>query len=437
MKQLQGKLWAKITAILLLMVFAATAVLSCVGLGVLAMGDVYIDGGESLRESAYGSLVCQQLNEAVNTYEDYQRTGAQNGEEDGFLQAFLTHYGRENTNLIFTLLDENGEVLATNDTGEASDYPYTDTYTIRTYSGEPVTETYSFAYYDTRQEFLFEYENDEYGNDNGRELVDYSCYDGVDPDTKQECYMLDVVTRASTERTITAKGAMARELSAMDEFRRSSYWLELLLSTKDLMLFSAILSVLLCIALFVFLLCAAGHKEGVEGIYLCWLNRVPFDLTATVLIALGVFAAAMMLELCYRGWIALVALPCGCLVCLLLLMTLLMSFAAQAKAGKWWHNTICWRLWRFLFHICRWCWQTVIYPLRHLPDCWKPIAVVAGATLAELFLTMFMDSMDVLTIFWFLERPVLLLLAAALALSFRRSRSGGRRAAAKLSPAAT
>ncbi|MFR7742470.1 MAG: hypothetical protein ACLU3I_03645 [Acutalibacteraceae bacterium] len=48
-----------------------------------------------------------------------------------------------------------------------------------------------------------------------------------------------------------------------------------------------ILLLAVCLFLFIFLLCAMGHKEGVDGIYQCWLNKIPLDLFLALLALLA------------------------------------------------------------------------------------------------------------------------------------------------------
>ena len=61
MKQLYGKLWAKCTAIALLIVFAVLLAASALGIAYLINYGAYADGGEQVRQIAENNLL-QQTN---------------------------------------------------------------------------------------------------------------------------------------------------------------------------------------------------------------------------------------------------------------------------------------------------------------------------------------------------------------------------------------
>ncbi|MGM9662121.1 MAG: sensor histidine kinase [Oscillospiraceae bacterium] len=417
MKQLQNKLWAKITALLLIIVLAVVALAGAAGVAVLAAEDAYIDGGESMRRDILGSMVYSRLDDIVWPYE----ASLQEGETSAYLD---DAYSRENSNFLYTIRDTGGNVLRSNDTGEPSRYARSDTFLLTVYDGEAeVSETFRFEGYDEREAYILAQASD------GSHLQDYRAYEVADDTAPSGVwYVLEVNTRADGYMEVEVTGALAEDLSAMDDFRTASFWLDKLISLRNVLIAIVVISLLACLALLIFLLCAAGHKEGVEGIYLCWLHRIPFDLLAAVLIIAGVTVAALGIEIARANTavIAVVAMVlCGAL-CLLLLMALLMSFSARAKAGKWWRNTVLWRLWHALYRLCRWTVRAVLYPLRNLSGCWQIVALVVGVILLELLVSLLADSMYAFIPIWWLERIPLLLLLAYLALSFRRIEEGGR-----------
>ena len=63
-------------------------------------------------------------------------------------------------------------------------------------------------------------------------------------------------------------------------------WVNRLIDARYLLIVLAVLLLAACLFLFIFLLCAMGHKEGVDGIYQCWLNRIPLDLFVLLLVFL-------------------------------------------------------------------------------------------------------------------------------------------------------
>ncbi len=422
MKQLKGRLWAKITALLLLCVFAATAFLSGVGISFLVVEDAYIDGGEHFRREVNEDMVKSCLNNVLEHYEDALHRSAQG---DQYAYEFIdSFYSHAQSNLVYSIVSADGIVLYTNDSGEETKFPCSTTLPLTRYSGEPDKTTLSFQSAEERQNFI-----DKQYTLEGHQIRDYSFYEENDPNAANGVrYMLDVTIESFTEEEVTVYGAVASLLTAADDFRRVNYWMETLINLREVLIVTAVLSLLLCLALFVFLLSSAGHREDVDGIHLSWLSRIPFDLLTAVLVTAGFCTVCFVADSRYTvHWtVFLLLLTLGGVICLLLLMALLMSFAARAKAGSWWRGTVCWHLLHSIFRVCRWTWRTVTYPIRNLSGCWKIVAFTAAVMLLEFFLALLWGMADTLSVFWLLERIVILFLLAVFVLSFRRIESGGR-----------
>ena len=104
------------------------------------------------------------------------------------------------------------------------------------------------------------------------------------------------------------------------------------------------------LVLLIFLLCAAGHKKGVDGVHRNWQDRIPLDLYlvgVAVLTRLGLW----MVE---TGWFAFLIDPslffpflvmvCGALLLSVLLLALLLTIATRLKSRTFFRNTVIWRL---------------------------------------------------------------------------------------------
>ena len=142
-----------------------------------------------------------------------------------------------------------------------------------------------------------------------------------------------------------------------------------------------IITAVLCIALFVFLMASMGKTP--DGVKLRGIHRVPVDLFLAAALAAILFLA----NLCYSGgagnlllynplwtWIlpsTLMALWIG-FVALLTFCTL----AARFRAGKWWRNTI-------IYIVCRFVYRAVRGFVRALPIAWKGILVYAVVVLVN------------------------------------------------------
>ena len=165
---------------------------------------------------------------------------------------------------------------------------------------------------------------------------------------------------------------------------------------------STVLFALLCLGALlclIFLLSAAGHRAGVEGIIPNWQDRIPLELyfigDAVLLymvlvmsdgIVSGLGSSMYNGELMGRlGGLSLCVLM-GWLICLAALMTV----ATRLKLGKWWRNSLCYLLLRLLFSCCRKVWRVVRDFFHILPATWRAVVLVGAILAAQTFLTLAM-----------------------------------------------
>ena len=135
------------------------------------------------------------------------------------------------------------------------------------------------------------------------------------------------------------------------------------------------------VLLMVYLCCGAGHKRGVEGIYLNWFHRIPADLLLgsmflagfiSVVIGLDVtlnaysyMYAPMYLQLVFVGLAVASAAALG--------MGALITVCARCKAHTLLRNTLTWM-------VCAWCWRRLCELIwtagrvsRAVPLVWKAV----------------------------------------------------------------
>ncbi len=213
----------------------------------------------------------------------------------------------------------------------------------------------------------------------------------------------------------------------------SLYWMDKGLSLLYAMRYAVYvlggISLLLGIVCFVFLLCGAGHRQGREGLTPGYLYKVPFDLLTAALFAAAAFAAYVLLDGVYyvsdtrAAVVGSLLLTAGAPV----FTGWCVSLAARVKLGRWWENTV-------VFRILRLCWRVLCWIgrlLRGLPLVWKTaIVLLAIAFLEFTGLMMFRRNTEVLLAAWLAEK---LLLGAAvlwIALTLRKLQRGGQALAA-------
>lgn len=112
-----------------------------------------------------------------------------------------------------------------------------------------------------------------------------------------------------------------------------------------------ILSVIIGLLTFVFLMLSAGHRKGEDGIVLHTVDKIPLDLSAVVLMTVVFTPFVLFMELGFSGVTTAesIAFFIGILSLIVILGALLgiwwcMCFAVNVKAGKWWRNTLCYKV---------------------------------------------------------------------------------------------
>ncbi len=156
-----------------------------------------------------------------------------------------------------------------------------------------------------------------------------------------------------------------------DQYRRAALKLEEWQTSRAEYLSVTITLGVIGVLLMAYLCCGAGHKQGVEGIYLNWFHRVPGDVLLFILflggvgaLGLGVLAvhdtymdAPMFIQLICIGAAVSAAAAMG--------IGALITVCARCKARTLLRNTWIWA-------VCTWCWKAFLW-------CWKKMWELFGA----------------------------------------------------------
>ncbi len=473
MKQLQSKLWAKITALLLLTIFAIVLFFS--GLGVLYLAD---QGGYSNPKGfAKDHIAGNAFYSAMNTAADYYSAILQqsSGGSGSALSYYEQQFSRENSNFFFTVQDDTGKtVFESPDQDETYQYTRSQEQYLSYNWRDVVEDDHVFASEQAYQEYL-----DALKRQNFNIYDSYiTSYTRLIPDSGEASQATEGLTSsrftasaalatteepaASAEEDIPAQpaGDLASEeagaeevhayisyqrfdyqhvtitgyirspLTAKDDIYQESYYSNLLVENRHALIAVAAVSFAVCLALFVFLLCAAGHKDGVPGIHLNWVDRIPLDLYLVLAVAAGgcIFAAGIELT---NASIAIAVFVVAVLLvfAVLLIMSVFMTLATRFKSGAFWKNTIIFYILRFLARTLRAIGTGISYCAVHLPLYWQAGLIFVGISLAELFV-LAAFSRSAVVVIWVIaklaEAPLLVLLAVSL----QKLKSGGEALAA-------
>ena len=199
---------------------------------------------------------------------------------------------------------------------------------------------------------------------------------------------------------------------------------------------------LLTVICFVFLLCAAGHHPGVDGIRPGWGTKIPLDLL-TAAVGLGLFLGIqLVVEAGFWSGIAVIlGIVLGSAAGAGVFTGWCMSLALRIKLGGWWRNTV-------IYVALRWAWKVLkklggglraagrglAGLLGGIPLVGKTVLIFLGLCVLEGFGILvslgFFWSWGVLAFLWVLEKILLFLTVLAVALMCRKLLLGGRALAA-------
>lgn len=352
MKQLYGKLWVKCTAIALLVVFAVLFAAAALGSAYLIRYGAFADGGEQVRQMAENNLLQQTRGDGWAALHAW-------AEDDTVSRNLLRdRYDPLTSNIYFKLTDKDtGEILFSTGALNKDDY-----------SGK------ASAYY--------------------QQDMSTSLSDGSDVTVVYQAYL---------------KSPLAPRDSALYVMT----WVERLISARYLLIVLAVLFLAACLFLFIFLLCSMGHKEGVDGIYQCWLNKIPLDLFALLLVFLFYVWATFVSEIWYiNGWYYILLI----LGTAALALTLILSVAGRAKAPGFFRNTVIYKFFVLIFRT-----------LGRVPMVWRTALVWGALCLAELFFTFMLGwNEEQYAVLWLLSRGVLTIVILYLASSLRLLQKEGQ-----------
>lgn len=381
MKGFLDKTWAKAAAFVLTLVFGVLTVLGGVGVGILISYDVFLDGGDFLRQTMYEGNCVRSIDTA-----------------DSFLRGTLANAGvlvSDGTYDYSTV--ENGDVTEEERAQVISDLP------------RIFAEEFSRDAADCHLTVTV--------RGNGEVVGTFENFELTDGD--KPLYATQETFTYALNTGNTAMVTIAADLLRTEEAPSYSYLLDMwLVEHTALTVILTVLFAALALFFFCFLMASAGHWAGHEGIHLTWLGKIPADVWLIVLLCTF-----------FIGWEAFYwwgrVFFCAALVPLVLLF--LCAFAAQCKAGTVLRSALIARIARFLWRIVRSLFLGLWRIARNLPLLWKTALVMAGVFFLEmLFVLAGYGSVDGIFV---IMKAVELLAALYIALNLRTLQKGGEKLA--------
>lgn len=206
--------------------------------------------------------------------------------------------------------------------------------------------------------------------------------------------------------TLTANPSLPKE----DEYALIYHQAEQLYDNRNVIPVICCTGTILALLCFIFLLCSAGHKNGREGITPSAIHEIHLDVY-TVVVAVGAFTG---LYLAF-GWIGMNPGMINLIVLVVLFAAeviwctlYFMELAIRLKMGKWWQNTILYRVFRFFGRFCKRVFRGIVKLIRGIPMVWRTALLCLAVCVAEFFgLILFYNDSVVLLFFWAIEKFIL------------------------------
>lgn len=452
MKQLQSKLWAKITALILLTIFAVALFFSAVGVAYLIDQGGYANPEGFVQDHIVGNAFYSYMNSAADYYTAFLQK--QSGDSYTNLENFEQKFSRENSNFFFTVQDDTGKtVFESPDQDEAYQYTRSQeqylSYNWRNvveedhvFSSEEAFEEYVNSLnrqnFNVDSAYITTYEQEDSAEDvSGAQTEERSpepAQENSPTETTADDHPADlpgskvhayISYQCFDYAHVTITGYIRQTLAAKDRIYFEAYYTNLLVENRNTLIWLTAVLFVLCLALVIFLLCAAGHKEGVEGIHLNWVDKIPLDLYLVVAILLGAGLFALGIDLSGTSWwfmIVLIALLGAALV--LLAMSVLMTLSTRFKSGAFWKNTVIYFCLRLLLRMLKAIKAGVSYCATHLHLYWQAGLIFVGVSLAELFfLAAF--SRSAVVVIWVIAKLIEAPLLVLIVISLQKLKAGG------------
>ncbi len=359
-------------AVVLFAVMLTTALLSgaCLIFGFGSGAFTESVNWDEMKNSLYGGLTWRPMSELYDSVMHYEKYGKYEGAD--------VLYYELSENLMVEIKDDNGKVIYSN-----------------------IVEADMSTVFN-KQDYTFSVLKEEYRNSNNDPNYD----DALESTT---VYADDFDKYEDKTYTITI--CVKENLVKKDAFYYVGELFDILAGKQVLFFIYTILSLVVAVVLLIFILCSAGHKEDVEGVYISKFDKFPIDILIAIwvgitwLLAWGFvafidFAFYEMVTYNYdpQFW-SIVPFLVGLLVLAVvldavLLAILLMTTAVRFKTETYIKSSLIYIVLTFVFRIlkksgglifrfCKKAFHLIWSFLRSIPLVWKTVIAVVSILFFE------------------------------------------------------
>jgi len=372
MNKLTHNFFVKVAAVFLIVVSILVFIYSSAGIYLLNEYGFHSRSAEDIRNEVFENITKGYANTVFYSYYPARVLESFN------LSGYQNTFSQKNTNFFFVLKDSKGNILLSNYSNE--EYQY--------------SRTYTFEY-----DFNFPY---------------YVLPDDWD---KSNTFIIDCY--------------VSKTLKADDQYRLADFWIDAVYSLRFAMIPIAVVSFLSAIILFIFLMCSAGRRKGMEGITPSGIDKIPFDIFLSGIFAIlyaefELIGNASFIKPTY----AIVFLTAIGIIDILLVLQTFMTFATRFKMGGLWKNTLIYRVLRSVFIITGKIFSGIRYLFVNLPLVLKTTLLIFAVTVVELIVLASDPGQRYLGVLWLLEKMIIVPVILFIVIGLRKLQTGGEKIAA-------
>ena len=221
---------------------------------------------------------------------------------------------------------------------------------------------------------------------------------------------------------------ISKDVAVCDEL----FWMDLLVDILYALRFwiyaIGLGSLILAIACFIFLMCSAGRRRGVEGVTPTVLTKIPFEIPTAVFVLGSLFWYICVFDFLSGNDVTFaIGIIAWAIAAIIMSIFWCMSLALRIKLGTLFKNTIVFYVLRFIWRVLCFCGRCIRAFVRAIPMIWKAVLLIGAVVGIEFFviiLTWYNTEMYLFV--WFIGKAIVLPAVIYLVITLDRIKRGAR-----------
>lgn len=379
MKKFIGNTALKILAVILSFIVFFTMLVSVVGSIIMLFSDFYTRDFATLEENIMEDLAREEMFFLTERYSSSEK--------------YIESYYEDKNVLYYIENTHTGEILTN-------------------YKNQDYIASYSTS------EFIHRYVSGEAGDIfYDQDEVNY------DPETNQYYFYATNEILYETSQKIECTIYIPRDMQFTDRFFLVDKLITVGYNNRYTFIFTAVLSLVLCIVVYSYIFMSIGHRSGESTIKVALINNIPADILSVIVFVIFLYGIWLLTEL--YGLVVTVALGSLILVALYFVaLWYLLSIAVQAKTRTLLKHTLLYWIFKKLAKIA----SLFKHIYNNFATVYK-VAMVIGAFLAFELIFMGLNAYenDNLIVGWIVISVIAAIILLLAAVAFQKVKQGGEK----------